>query len=205
MGKQIRPQIRIKNAWLLYQNASVHINKSRRSPKKLPEVKDIDKIVTNYQRAWSKFENKIIPGMQKLLGVKFAQEIIDVYIAPEFNAFSDPMVIGSKFKPDYFVDILTHELLHRLLTDNNKVKNIDLMKEWKKIFGKNHNFAVLVHLPVHALHKSIWLDILKQPKRLKREREHMAKFKATDYIKSIDYIDKHDYREIISRLKSSYK
>ena len=116
------------------------------------------------------------------------------------------MVIGINREPDVFVDTLTHELLHRLLTDNTSAPyETMLTDEWQKLFGKNHTFGTLVHIPGHAVHKAIYLDILKEPKRLKRDIAENNKYNATDYINAWDYVEKHGYKEIIKQLQKSYK
>ena len=80
-----------------------------------------------------------------------------------------------------------------------------LTDEWQKLFGKNHTFGTLVHIPVHAVHKAIYLDILKEPKRLKRDIVENNKYNATDYINAWDYVEKHGYKEIIKQLQKSYE
>jgi hypothetical protein len=203
--KRSSPEIRIKNGRLIYQNISIHLHKLWGKKKKLASIKEIDKKVLAYQKAWDKYEKSILQGMYEITGLEFKQNIIDVYIAPWMKAFSDPMIIGIKYEPDYFVDILTHELLHRLLTDNVKIGKVNLIAKWKNFFGKNHSFGTLTHIPVHAIHKSIFLDILNQPKRLEREIARMKEYKATDYINSWNYVDKNDYKRIVKLIVAIYK
>lgn len=199
------PEIVIKDAWLLRDNASKHLHELWAKPgDKLADDQDMQRIVKSYKAAWESYESKILKGMCELLNLEFRHNIIDVYIAPWFYGFSDPLVIGVVHKPDLFIDILTHELLHRLLTAN---KTIDIDKserrlEWEKLFGEQNHFVTLVHIPVHAVHKAIYVDILNEPERLKRdiERQH-----SPHYIKSWDYVETHGYEEIISKLKKSYK
>jgi len=109
--------------------------------------------------------------MTELLGVSFYRPVIDVTLAPYFGHKSTPLVMNFRPDPDKFVDVLTHELLHVLQTDNNKHQSggpnakIDLMDEWRKLFGE-HERTTLVHIPLHALHKHLYLDLLKAPERL---------------------------------------
>lgn len=96
--------------------------------------------VGEYKKAWRPYEQKIILNMTELLGLSFRQNILDVYIAPWFHAFSDPLVIGVTKEPDLFVDILTHELFHRLLTDNTAVPyETNMLTEWRRLFGEDHD------------------------------------------------------------------
>lgn len=201
------PVIRIKDAWLLRENASQHLHELWASKGDvLADDKWMEKRVTEYQKAWKPVEEKILKGMAENLELSFRQNIIDVYIAPWFRAFSDPMVIGVMQEPDVFVDTLTHELIHRLLTDNTTIPHETmLLDEWQKLFGKKHSFGTAVHIPVHAVHKAIYVDVLNQPERLKRDIAANKKYEAADYIAAWDYVDKHDYKEIIKKLNNSYK
>jgi hypothetical protein len=199
------PVIRIKDAWLLRENASKHLHELWGKGKQLADDKWMEKRVAEYQKAWQPVEQRILLAMTEMLGLSFRQNIIDVNIAPWFNAFSDPMVIGVMQVPDAFIDTLTHELVHRLLTDNTAIPNDTLLlAEWQKLFGKEHTFGATVHIPVHAVHKAIYLDVLKQPKRLERDIATNKQYEATDYIAAWDYVEKHDYKEIIKKLHQSY-
>lgn len=199
------PVIRIKDAWLLRENASRHLHELWGKDKKLADDDWMKWKVSEYKKAWEPYEQKVLRGMTEALGLSFRQNIIDVNIAPWFHAFSDPMVIGVMQEPDVFVDTLTHELLHRLLTDNTAMPHeTQLLDEWEKLFGKQHSFTLLVHIPVHAVHKAIYLDVLKEPKRLERDMANNKKYEATDYVGAWEYVDKHGYKEIIAKLQKSY-
>ena len=110
------------------------------------------------------------------------------------------------YEPDNFIDLLTHELLHRLLTDNTSLPyDTDFLTRWQKLFDKKHSFGTLVHIPVHAIHKAIYLDILNEPARLKRDVEGSEKFEIKDYDNAWSYVNDHDYTELIYMLKDDYK
>jgi hypothetical protein len=200
------PIIRIKDAWLLRESVSTSLNELWGEGKPLRSDEEYAQIVKNYIEAWLPYEEKILTSMEEILGLQFRQEMIDVYIAPWFSAFSDPLVIGVRLSPDEFIDTLTHELLHRLLTDNTLVSTeLFLLPEWEKLFGKELTFTALVHIPVHAVHKAIYLDVLKEPERLVRDIENNKSNQAIDYIAAWEYVNKNDYNEIIEKLKNSYK
>lgn len=200
------PIIRIKNAWLLRENASTHLHELWGKNKTLADNGWMEWKVSEYNKAWRPNEQKILQGMTETLGLSFRQNIIDVYIAPWFRAFSDPMVIGVVYDPDAFVDILTHELLHRLLTDNTAVPyKADLLSEWRRLFGESHDIKTLVHIPVHAVHKAIYLDVLKEPMRLERDITNNKKYGAEAYVAAWEYVEKSGHGEIIGQLKQSYK
>ena len=203
--KQSLPEIRIKDAWLLRENVSKYLHELWGKGKKLADDDWMEWKVGEYIKAWEPYEQKVLTGMCENMNLTFRQNIIDVYIAPWFRAFSDPMVIGVMQEPDVFIDTLTHELLHRLLTDNTAVPHeTRLLREWQKLFGKQHSFAALVHIPVHAVHKAIYLDVLKEPKRLERDIKKNKEHEAIDYIAAWGYVEKYGYKTIIKQLKESY-
>lgn len=199
------PEIVIKDGWLLRENASQYLHELWAKPgDKLAGDDDMEKIVKAYQDAWKPLEKKILHGMCEVFDLEFRHNVIDVYIAPWFNGFSDPLVIGVTYKPDNFIDLLTHELFHRLLTANTKY-DIDKSKrrlQWQVLFGKEHEFKTLVHIPVHAGLKAIYLDVLKEPRRLERDIENSKRHPGYDL--AWDYVEKHGYKEIIQKLKDSY-
>lgn len=203
--KQVLPEIRIINAWLLREAASQHMNTLLGDGGPLRSDEEYQEIVDNYQQAWQPYEKQVLSSMCEVLNLTFRKNIIDAYIAPWFKAFSEPLVIGVRLEPDHFVDILTHELLHCLLTDNtSKPRDFMLLNEWQKLFDKNISFTALVHIPVHAVHKALYLDYLKEPDRLQRDMQTCKDRDATEYLIAWDYVEKHGYQEIIEKLKKSY-
>jgi len=201
------PEIRIVDAWLLRNAASTHLHELWAKPgDKLADDEEMRKVVGKYRKAWRPYETKILTGMCQITGLQFEQNIIDVYIAPWFRAFSDPLVIGVNLPPDLFIDTLTHELLHRLLITNTSLPfDTDYFKIWQKLFGKGHSFSTLVHIPVHAIHKAIYLDVLNEPARLKRDIANNKQHSAVDYIAAWDYVEEHGYKDIIAQLEGSYR
>lgn len=199
------PEIRIKDAWLLRQYASAHLHELwGKDGEPLANDNDMQQVVDGYTKAWKPYEEKVIHGMCELLGLEFRQNIIDVHIAPWFYAFSDPMVIGVTYSPDRFVEVLTHEMIHRLLTDNIQTPYDAMYADhWKELFGKDHSFGTLVHIPVHAVLQAIFDDVLHEPARTKNDRELCRKW--PDYDAAWSYVEKHGYKKIIEQLTDSYK
>jgi hypothetical protein len=198
------PEIRINDGWMLRENASNHLHELwAKEGQKLEDDAWMKQRVADYQAAWKPVEDKILHAMCASLGLEFFQNVLDVYIAPWFNAFSEPLVIGVMREPDEFIDTLAHELLHRLLTDNTtSPKDALLANRWEKLFGETDSFNETVHIPVHAVLKHIYLDILKQPERLERDIEHTKN--DPPYKAAWDYVNGHDYMHIIELLKQDY-
>lgn len=198
------PEIRIKNARLLRSAASEPMNQLFGDGTPLASHEEYQEVVLRYRRAWQPYEEKILRGMCELLGLEFHQNTIDVYAAPWFRAFSDPMVVGVKFSDSEFVSALIHELLHRLLTDNTSARNDGpgLLHDWAKMFGEGHDIKTLVHIPVHASLKAIYLDVLGEPERL--EADIAMCQKNPPYKEAWVYVQAGDYKEIIRQLRQYY-
>lgn len=201
------PEIRIRASFLL--NEAV-------IPLLLPRLKEagneiiatdkyINETVERYISSWAPYEEKILTEMCRILNLEFRQNIIDTYIAPFGNSFSDPMVISTKYSNDRFVDIFTHELAHRLLTDNTKVTSYldgKILKKWKGLFGEDHAQNTLVHIPVHALLEFIFTDVLDEPERLVRDTKLCEKYQP--YADAWKYVKVNGYKNILNQLRDSY-
>lgn len=86
-----------------------------------PSLEVINGRVQNFLTAWEPYEERVLNGLVEVTGLHFFQNTIDAYIIGRARgAFSFPMVLSSHYEPDRFIDILTHEMTHRLLTDNTE-------------------------------------------------------------------------------------
>ncbi len=198
------PEVRIRYGWLLSNEVSRPLNELWGDGMPLRTLKEYETIVASYKKAWQPYEEKILKSMCDTLGLSFRQNIVDVYIAPWMAAFSDPMVIGVTYKPDRFVEVFTHELLHRLLTDNNEsAYSTQYTEEWEKLFGKQHSWNVIVHIPVHAMLQAIFDDVLKESKRTERDKKICKQWEH--YNAAWEYVEETGYKQIIEKLKESYK
>jgi len=202
------PQIRINFSPLLYDYVARDKYKLYAQEwGDMPSREQCEEWTENYRKEWAKYEDKILPALTKALGVYFRQSIIDVHTVPGIRDMSDPIIMNFMTDADEFVDRLTHELVHKLLTDNTAYSLNDTDKptwlgdEWQKLFG-DHDFDALIHIPVHAIHKYIYLDVLKEPERLQRD---IASTKDNEpYAAAWQYVNDHDYIKIIADLKKLY-
>lgn len=202
------PEIRINYSWLLQSDVSEKICKL--NDWELPSDEQCLEWAENYRKAWVEKESDILSAMQEFTGLEFYKNVIDVSLAANIIPKSDPLIISFRSSADEFVDLLTHELIHVLLTDNKiltlqgQERNFELLTEWKSMFAGESDFTTLVHIPVYAIQKKIMLEIQKQPSRVLRDREFMSKIGADSYVKSWDYIEANGHEVIINKLKKSY-
>ena len=158
--------------------------------------------IERYYDAWHPYEATILKAMCELTGLKFRQNIIDVYVAPFYNSFSDPLFLATKYESDRVVEVLAHELIHRLLTDNTANHYLtSFSNEWREMFGEEHTWNTLAHIPVHAVMQGVFEEYVKEPARIVRDKEMYEKH--ADYKAAWDYVDRVGYKAIIQQLRNA--
>lgn len=200
---KIIPEIRIKYAWLLADVASVVLNEKYGDGTPLRSHDEYKKVADTYRTWWRPHNDTIVRGLCDILDLEYRQNIIDINVAPWFNAISDPMVIGPAFtSEEILVNTITHELIHRLLTDNTSVQyDHDFLTDWKKLFGDDHDWNTLIHIPVHAVMKKLYLDVIDRPDLLKLDIEVVKD--NPPYAAAWTYVENADYSAIVDSLSIS--
>jgi len=202
------PEVRINFSWLFYDDVCKQLDKVQDWD--LPSGEKCEEWTDSYRGEWAKREDMILTAMQDITGLKFYRSVIDVTTAPGVIPKSEPLILSFHGGPKLTVETLTHELIHVLLTDNTTLsiygnyRDKSLKDQWVKLFGHKDDFNALVHIPVHAIHKKIWIDVLNDPEGPSRDIVRMKKLNATSYLKSWDYVEEHGYEQIINQLKTSY-
>lgn len=153
------------------------------------------------KEAWLPFEERIVNGIQEVLGVTFSENRIPVYIVPAHEgAFSDPLVMSSLVPPDEFVDILAHELIHRLVLCN--AEHIPYRKAIAAVLPCVDKPPVFNHVFVHAVHSALYLDVLKAPERLLRDIRSCDAWPA--YKRAWEIVQERGYKELIRDFKKAF-
>lgn len=198
------PKIRFKYGWLVAGEASLVLNDTWGDGTPLRTQEEYFEIAKKYQGWWRPDGDTILAAMTEVLGLRFSQTEIDIYVVPWFNAISDPMIIGPAFPTrDELVNVVTHELLHRLLTENTVTDYThDYLSDWKELFG-DLEFNTLVHIPVHAVMKKIYLDKLHRPDLLDLDKRLVQKNQP--YANAWTYVDENGFEEIIHKLVHWYR
>lgn len=201
MAKAI-PEIRIKYAWLLSDTASVVLNEKWGNGQPLQSYEYYVAIADKYEQWWRPHNDAILHGICDIFDLEFRQNIIDVNVAPWFTPISDPIVIGPAFATeDAIMNTITHELLHRLLTDNTAYDyDHDFIKDWEILFDKDHSMNTLVHIPVHAGLKKLYIDVIKRPDLVSFDIQEVKEY--PDYAKAWEYVESNDYQKIIEQLNN---
>ena len=94
-------------------------------------------------RAWKRQEKKILDGLQKITGLEFLQNYVDVFLVnpDDSPSNSNPIIVVVKDDTDRFIRILSHELIHELCADNTTGINwhFKVQKMYKKEIPQTAN------------------------------------------------------------------
>jgi len=197
-----QPEIRMVYGWHLDRTFNQYLSEIPNEKEHTAEAReDVMKKIPLFEAEWKKYEKKILQGMCDILGLEFYKSLIDVYVVGAYKAaFSDPLVMSSKYLPDMFVDVLTHEILHILLTDNTK--KVEVRKIWAEMFPEAIDMTSINHILVHAVHKEIYLKTLNMPERLERDQTRCEKWKS--YHDAWNIVEKRGHINIINEFKKYY-
>ncbi len=193
------PEIRFRFAWLVYNTISKPL--AAKDNVALPTPEKIKEKVEAYRQAWQKHETKILQGMCECYDLTFYLKTIDVNISPWVAPISTPLLLNTRYEPDQFIDLLTHELFHILLNDNTTLSKDKLSAVWNDIYPTDDD-STRNHIWVHAGLKYVYIDILKEPNRLQRDIEECQKWAS--YAKSWGVVEKIGYKELIEKFKAEY-
>lgn len=192
-------EVRIWYAWLIdpvYRDVFFANPKNRR--RRYPSAHAIRRRIAAYRRSWKAHESTILAGICHATGVGFEENVIRVHVvgrAP--RSVSYPLVTYATNSPSEFVDVLTHELIHHIITENTK--RVNFFPAVAPL-TRGKSMAVKVHVLVHAIHQHIYLDVLKDPSRLRRNLEWSRK--DPPYRAAWAIVEKYGYRLILRRLRA---
>ncbi len=205
MNKIINPEIRIQYSGLLdpffQQLFNLRKEKGLIDKDVLYNTSEmIEEQVAKYQKTWRDREH-VLSFMQEILELGFYQSTINAYVVGSMRGgISVPIVIGSGHEPDYFADLLTHEIAHNLISDNKQ--NISTSSILLKLFP-DETLVCRNHIVLHALMKKIFLEFLNAPERLQITKERDKK--APDYTRAWEIAEALGEDVIISQFKDLYK
>ncbi len=201
------PEIRIAYARLLKETISAHLADYWGIADKIVGDEEYESRADRYRQWWEPYEKIIVEGICEMLDLDFRQNIIDVHVVPWRGAISNPMVLRSNIESqDALIMVLTHELIHRLLADNTsrpRMSGNDFYA-WKDLYGERP-LKELIHVPVHALLKAVYLDILGKPELLDKDIKNADSIDDETYKAAWNYVEQNDYIDIVNKIKKYYE
>jgi len=153
------------------------------------------------EKLWHKDEGRILRELSKLTHLKWEEDKIFCYVVGNSIPFSDPLTIPAyKNRPTYFIDILIHELIHRLFDHPKNLKKIKRVRKYFYRKYKNENKITRNHIPLHAIYTYILLKFYNK-RRLKREIELISYLPF--YKRSWQIVLREGYKNIIKEFITS--
>jgi hypothetical protein len=157
--------------------------------------------ISKYRGMWQPYEEKVCQGLMEALDLHFLENVINVYIVSgQKGGFSDPLIISPGVPEIRFVDLLAHELVHRLLTFN--AEEIRVGKIFDVMFPDMEDQLTKNHIIVHAVLQYLYIDVLKEPVRL--ENDISFHKNNPGYADAWKIVTDRGYQQLLKEFKSHY-
>ena len=187
------PKINFKYSWIYDQIWRDFVSKKEK--KNYPSARRILSYIKKIEKLWRKEEKRVLQELAGVAHLNWKEKSINCYVVGKCKPFSDPLTVHIYDKlPDYFIDVLIHELIHNLfIQPGNEQKT---RKAWQYFHRqyKNLPFNTRIHIPLHAIHSHIYYKFFNE-KRLERDIKLISFL--LDYKKSWQIVQREDYRKII--------
>jgi hypothetical protein len=198
---------RINFKWSFIYQEEIHLPKSVKYDRDKTE-REVNDFIKGLSKEWKRIDSNILLYMEELTTLKWNKNEIDCYVMKisKFGPISDPLTIPIQLKHkkqifsldlNRFMDMMIHELIHNLFTQNgDKLEgyfNYLIKKKYK-----NLSWNTAIHIPVHAIHKEIFLKFFDE-ERLKTEINACSYYK--EYKKAWDIVTKEGSQKIIKELR----
>ncbi len=185
------PKLIFRRSWLYDQALA------RERGYKMPSGKSLGAHVRKLEQEWLKNGGNVLKEIARVTKLNWREKEIVCYITAGVIPYSDPLTLNLRSD----IDTLTHELIHRILSEPENWKRIKT--NWMRLMKKYRNEAqkTKTHIVVHAIHAAI-LKKLFGEQRLKREKKAVHDSK---YIRSWAIVDADGYGNIVKELTKGLK
>ena len=196
------PEVRIEFSPLIYRTIATRLFSCDKPAISLLSPSTAREKAEQYRVAWKRHQSKLLTGMCALFDLTFYKPVIDVYLSPWVPNISDPILISLRAEPDEFVDILTHELIHVLVTDNTCYPRDSVGTILDQLYPSVDR-VTRDHILVYAGLKYIYLSVMREPRRLDRD---IAYCRAdVNHLAAWDYVNARDHLIVIDEFKRRYR
>ena len=184
---------------VLFRRSSLYDQALKREKKfsKAPKDEILYAHMRKIEKEWTKHSGKILKELSKITKLKWREKEIVAYVTWGVIPYSNPLTLNLRSD----IDTLTHELIHRILSEWGnwqliKKSWIGLMKKYK-----TESQTTRVHIVVHAIH-ALLLKKLFGEKRLKKEKKTV---RDPQYIRSWEIAERNGYENIVKELTRNLK
>ncbi len=184
------PKLYFQRSWIYDQRLKVPENTERF------EEDFIRSQIKGYEAIWQSEGDQILQELVEITKLQWHNPEIFCYVTIwNIAPFSDPLTINPRWEADRTRDLITHELIHRILSHD---LNFQIIKaRWDQLMEKYKEYSLTtrLHIPVHAIHEHI---IRKFYTEKELERDKIKKF--PDYYTAWEVVEKEGYKNIIKEL-----
>jgi len=200
------PKVIFKYSWIYDQNWKALGERLSMNSENLSKEEIMD-YMEKVEELWKENEKDVLEELSKVTSLSWKSESITCYVVERcflHSAFSDPLTISilTHKKEDEFIDVLNHELIHRLFTEPGRRRELENYHKLKEEKYPKESLKTRIHITVHAVHKHIYLKFFNED-RLKRDIEKVRKME--DYKRAWDIVEKEGHEKIISEMRNSCK
>ena len=192
------PKVIFRYSWIYNE-----FFKSLEKKKKYPSAKKILNYIKKLEKLWRKDEKKVLKEISKITGLEWKEKQIICYVVGRGKlSFSDPITLLMYRKLDFSIDVLVHELIHRIFAVRENF--LRSKKAWRYFHNKykKETKNTRAHIVIYAIHNHIYLKLFNE-ERLKRDIKWISKHR--DYKRAWDIVQKEGYQNIINEFKKRIK
>lgn len=197
----IYPKIIFKYSWIYNQIWKEGWLIQNKKPKSYPSPQKILNYIKKIKEVWKKEEKKVLQELSKVSHLKWKSKFIDCYVVGRCRPFSYPLTMPIYEKhPDYFIDVLIHELIHNLFIQNDK----KIEKAWRYFEKKYKKESKITknHIILFSIYSGIYLKLYSK-KRLKRHIQWIGSL--PNYKRSWEIVQREGYDNIIKEFTKKNK
>ncbi len=159
-----------------------------------PSPRKVLNYIEKVEKLWKEHEKSILKELEKISKLKWKVKFIYCYVVGKCVPFSDPLTLPVYKDPNYFVEMLTHELIHQLFSQEGNMERAK--KAWKYIDRKyrKESIKTRIHIPLNAFLSHIYYKFFGE-KRLKRAISLISHLH--DYKRAWEIVQEEGYQKII--------
>ena len=133
-----------------------------------PSERKILNYIKKIEKVWRGYERKILTELSNVTHLKWKVRSIYCYVVGRCKPISEPLTLPLYEKhPDFFVDMLTHELIHNLFIQEGNLKKTKKAWNYFQKKYKKESPRTIIHILLQAIHTHIYLKFFNE-RRLKR-------------------------------------
>lgn len=184
------PKIIFRRSWL-YDNALARDEGWKEAP---PEER-MQQSFLRIQNEWREWEEKLLTSISDVIKLPWNEKEIVVYFTWGVYPYSDPVTINAISD----IHVLTHELIHRILSEPENQEKIN--SNWEALMNSfpNETPKCKTHIVVHAIHH----EVMKKYFNDEVINKEMEAVKLEDYVRSWEIIRKEGADKIVQKLTAS--